>query len=155
MKKLAGVDAVSRFQVMVIEKRVASVRRRTAVEKTHARTSRNKSRQFDKNEDGKYSTDEVAELAKAARPARWWFSARLRRKAIDMAQFTSATAYDPSGKVLSRSRSCQSDWLISPFAATATKTVYSPEEIEEYIPRPRSGSFFRKAFTSAAVSLIR
>jgi cytochrome c peroxidase len=98
LEKLAGADAVSRFQGLVIDQQVASVRRRTARETDPRPTVERQIAQFDKDGDGKFSQDELADLGAALDRLSGGFG-QTPPEAIDMAQFTRRLiAYDPAGK---------------------------------------------------------
>lgn len=98
LEKIAGTEAVARFQTLVIDQQVASVRRRTAREPDPRPAVEKMVAQFDADGDGKYSADEIAELGKALDRLAGGFG-QAAPEAIDMAQFARRfVAHDPVGK---------------------------------------------------------
>ncbi|AMV25709.1 Cytochrome c551 peroxidase precursor [Gemmata sp. SH-PL17] len=98
MEKLTGADAVARYQGLVIDQQVAAVRTRTARDPDPRPVVERQVAQFDKNNDGQFSPDELTELATALDRLAGGFGCAAP-EAIDMAQFTRRfVAYDPAGK---------------------------------------------------------
>lgn len=134
LETLAGKDAVVRLEVLIIDRQVASVRRRTARDPDPRLAVEKLLAQFDKDGDGKFAPEEVAELGTALNRLAGGFG-QAAPEAIDMAQFTRRfMAYDPMGRGTVAVAKLPERLL--DFAARGDRDrngLLSPPEIEQYI----------------------
>lgn len=98
LEKLTGAETVAKFQGLVIDQQVASVRVRTVRDPDPRPTVEKQLAGFDKGGDGKFSSDEIATLATGLERLAGGFG-QSAPEAIDMAQFVRRfVSYDPAGK---------------------------------------------------------